>query len=379
MLLSLLTGIPAQAADSCSSLSLPTLADDSVTVTMLSMTVIEKSGSYQLTISYKLLNATADKKIDEGAFKLFFLDGSSEPQYGFFGSFFPGDSRERSYTWEYLKGKSPMAVSYNAGFFSNAPSSSKLNWAPPGQTCNLVSPTLQAAAAAKAAADKAAADKAAAAKAAADKAAADKAAADKAAADKIALFAQTIAMNADAAAAATDAANAATDAANIAAEAVDSETSDFFDLLDSAAAKATSGVKTVLDIQKVLKNTEERLIRLESKKAVAESESAKVLKMSSDLSIPLTAQKIYTAAYNSWISAIRAINSSLSQVTSRLELIKNSQNRINKVADEYLARQSVVSKTSVPIKNTTITCTKGKLTKKVTSVKPVCPSGYKKK
>ena len=30
-------------------------------------------------------------------------------------------------------------------------------------------------------------------------------------------------------------------------------------------------------------------------------------------------------------------------------------------------------------KKTTITCVKGKLTKKVTAVKPVCPTGYKKK
>jgi hypothetical protein len=31
------------------------------------------------------------------------------------------------------------------------------------------------------------------------------------------------------------------------------------------------------------------------------------------------------------------------------------------------------------LKKSTITCQKGKLTKKVTAVKPVCPSGYKKK
>ena len=30
-------------------------------------------------------------------------------------------------------------------------------------------------------------------------------------------------------------------------------------------------------------------------------------------------------------------------------------------------------------KKTTLTCVKGKLTKKVTAVKPVCPKGYKKK
>ena len=34
---------------------------------------------------------------------------------------------------------------------------------------------------------------------------------------------------------------------------------------------------------------------------------------------------------------------------------------------------------TIPAKKTTITCIKGKLTKKVTAVKPVCPAGYKKK
>ena len=190
LLISLLIAPSAQAADSCATLNVSTLADDNLTVTMLSMNSVEKTGSYQLTISYKLLNATADKKIDEGAFKIFFTDGTSEPQYGFFGSLFPGDSKERSYTWEYLKSQSVMDVSYNAGFFSSAPSSSKLNWAVPGQSCTLISPAV------KAAADKAAAElkakQEADAKAAADKAAAElkakqeadaKAAADKAAAE----------------------------------------------------------------------------------------------------------------------------------------------------------------------------------------------------
>ena len=37
------------------------------------------------------------------------------------------------------------------------------------------------------------------------------------------------------------------------------------------------------------------------------------------------------------------------------------------------------AKTSVSTQNITITCVKGKLTKKITSAKPVCPNGYKKK
>jgi hypothetical protein len=35
--------------------------------------------------------------------------------------------------------------------------------------------------------------------------------------------------------------------------------------------------------------------------------------------------------------------------------------------------------TVVALKKTTITCIKGKVVKKVTGVKPVCPKGYKKK
>ena len=46
----------------------------------------------------------------------------------------------------------------------------------------------------------------------------------------------------------------------------------------------------------------------------------------------------------------------------------------NKLAAEKLAAANLAS-----LKKTTITCVKGKLTKKVTAVKPVCPAGYKKK
>jgi hypothetical protein len=51
-------------------------------------------------------------------------------------------------------------------------------------------------------------------------------------------------------------------------------------------------------------------------------------------------------------------------------------------ATELKAKQEVVAKavgTKVTSKKTAITCVKGKLTKKVTAVKPKCPSGYKVK
>jgi len=132
------------AAETCESLNVPKLADDGLTVTLNSITTLEKSGSIQLTIEYKLQNNTSDKKIDEGSFKLFFDDGTSEPQYGFFGSFFPTDSTTRSYTWEFLKAAKPLVISYNAGFFSKEPMSSKLNWSPPGSVCTLVTSAAKA-------------------------------------------------------------------------------------------------------------------------------------------------------------------------------------------------------------------------------------------
>ena len=47
-------------------------------------------------------------------------------------------------------------------------------------------------------------------------------------------------------------------------------------------------------------------------------------------------------------------------------------------AAELKAKQEADKKASL-LKKTTITCIKGKLTKKITAVKPKCPAGYKKK
>ena len=129
---------PAQSAEICAALNVGIVADDKLTVTMKSIVITEKVGSNLLTITYNQLNATADKKIDEGSFKLFFADGSSEPQYGGFNFFFPNDTRDRSHTWEFLKTKEPLVIGYNTGFFSANYDTSKLNWVIPGKPCNLV-------------------------------------------------------------------------------------------------------------------------------------------------------------------------------------------------------------------------------------------------
>ena len=49
-------------------------------------------------------------------------------------------------------------------------------------------------------------------------------------------------------------------------------------------------------------------------------------------------------------------------------------------AEKVIADAKVVAdRAAVSTKKVTITCIKGKLTKKVTAFKPKCPAGYKKK
>jgi hypothetical protein len=137
ILFSQLVGVETSSAAGCIAINTPTVADDGMTVTMTSIQVVEKTGSNQLTINYFLQNATLDKKIDEGSFKIFFANGESTPQYGGFGSLFPADTKTRSYTWEYLKAQVPTVIGYNAGFFTAKPSAAKLNWTAPGGNCDL--------------------------------------------------------------------------------------------------------------------------------------------------------------------------------------------------------------------------------------------------
>jgi hypothetical protein len=58
--------------------------------------------------------------------------------------------------------------------------------------------------------------------------------------------------------------------------------------------------------------------------------------------------------------------------------LKAKQDAEAKAAAELKAKQEAAAKAPVA-KKTTIICVKGKLTKKVTAVKPKCPTGYKKK
>ncbi len=324
-MISLIVSTPSQAAESCAQLNVPTVADDSLTVTMLSISTVEKTGSYQLTINYRLTNLTSDKKVDEGSFKLFFADGSSTPQYGFFGSFFPGDSRERSYTWEYLKALTPMNVSYNAGFFSSQPSALKLNWAPPGFSCTLISPAAKAAAELKAKQE-------AEAKAAADKVAAELKAKQEAEAKA---------------------------AAELKAK-------------EEAAAKVAAEAKAAADKATAESNRREQTI------SVSTLISGPILLNASGLPLKVsTTSNLSVFAYNSTNNVCEFANGVIKTKTSGRCVIAFSQegNSEFKPATNLILDFSIVS----AAKSTTITCIKGKLTKKVTALKPKCPTGYKLK
>jgi hypothetical protein len=59
--------------------------------------------------------------------------------------------------------------------------------------------------------------------------------------------------------------------------------------------------------------------------------------------------------------------------------LKAKQEADAKAAADQLAAEKLAASKAASLKKTTITCVKGKLTKKVTAVKPKCPTGYKKK
>ena len=106
------------------------IADDGLAVVLNSLSITEKIGSYQYAIDYTLTNNTLDKVIDEGTFKMYYKNESGGlPQYGFFGKLFPGDIKNRTYTFEELKSKPFDVLEYSSdNFFSTEPLINSLKW-----------------------------------------------------------------------------------------------------------------------------------------------------------------------------------------------------------------------------------------------------------
>jgi hypothetical protein len=105
-------------------------ANDGLTVTVVSLAISERPGSFIYTISYRLENRT-DRAIDEGSFKLY---GPSDnlPQYGFFSRMFPTDVVERTAVFEEVKSTRFDIIAYHSDqFFAQRPPAGSLAWSIP--------------------------------------------------------------------------------------------------------------------------------------------------------------------------------------------------------------------------------------------------------
>jgi len=108
----------------------PYQGSDNLTVTLTSFTMEQTPGSYQYTITYTLVNNNPNTKIDEGAFKMYYQNGSEGlPQYGFFGFLFYNQPITRTYTFEELTTKPFNKLAYGPNlFFTTQPPSDALVW-----------------------------------------------------------------------------------------------------------------------------------------------------------------------------------------------------------------------------------------------------------
>jgi hypothetical protein len=75
-------------------------------------------------------------------------------------------------------------------------------------------------------------------------------------------------------------------------------------------------------------------------------------------------------------AALKAKEEAEAKAAAELKAIQEAE---AKAVAEKLAAEKIAAAKLASAKKTTITCVKGKLTKKVTAVKPKCPTGYKVK
>jgi hypothetical protein len=82
---------------------------------------------------------------------------------------------------------------------------------------------------------------------------------------------------------------------------------------------------------------------------------------------------------NNFSLILDLVPDSLTQSPEFNSLVKESEVNRRKYQVQIEAKAKAAADKAAASKKTTITCTKGKLTKKVTAIKPKCPSGYKNK
>ncbi len=420
--------IRAEAAPSCINLSSPAIASDGLTVNISSMKLTDKPGSTQLGITYKLQNLTNDKKIDEGTFTLFFKDGSSLPQYGFFGILFSADSKDRNYQWEFLKNQEPVAVQYDSFSGSGRLDIAKIFWGIPGSSCpnvtydsgaavrDLQVPTLGGTcldigkkvttsqgeltcftneseltlSLAKSSCKITAAG---------DLAKEQSCLANSYKGKVI----WTLGKNSpaptnpnkgtDASSAAvdavnesTDAANAATDAALAAADAADAATAAAEDATAAATSVGADLIKISTQIEKLDVAIKNATSSLASVTTAYESARAQVTKSQASMNASTNAsgKQALSSALSKLSNAVLILNSSKSKLSAKVTDLESKKTLLLNAEKELIVKLSggKVSKPSSAkpaVKEKVIVCVKGKSSLKVIGKSPKCPAGYKVK
>jgi chromosome segregation ATPase len=140
---------------------------------------------------------------------------------------------------------------------------------------------------------------------------------------------------------------------------------------------------TTLEKLRALKNSDCALALADTSKSV---ESEKAIDACYELTDALAAA---TDARGSTAEGLDAINDAMSKYVTVLEALDAAAVQAQEEKDAAAAKAATAAAKAAAakaaaakaaaFKKTTITCVKGKLTKKVTAVKPVCPTGYKVK
>jgi hypothetical protein len=187
---------------------------------------------------------------------------------------------------------------------------------------------------------------------------------------------------ADAAAEAIDAANAAVDAANAAKEAAVLKAMREEEARDAIAAAEAEAKAAADKAAAELKAKQEADAKAAADKSVAELKAA-AEKAAADLKAKIEADKVAADLKAAADKAAAELKAVTEKTAADLKAAADKAAAEKVLTDAKASAAKILAaakaKAAAALKKTTITCVKGKLTKKVTAVKPVCPKGYTKK
>ena len=189
----------------------------------------------------------------------------------------------------------------------------------------------------------------------------------------------------DAKAAAIDAANAAAELKNREVNAAEAKAAADLEAKQKAAAELKAKQEADAKAAADLKAKQEAEVKAAADKAVADKATAE-LKAAAELkakqeAAAKAAAELKAAADKAAADLKAKLEAELKAAADKALIDKAAAEKL--LADSKAAAAKILAaakaKAAAAIKKTTITCVKGKLTKKVTAVKPVCPKGYTKK